>query len=74
MYTQVLLESLIELCVISRTTLAAASEFLASFLRHTAAFAEGEPDQARQQLSDACGEFFDNLVVPKAAFVFHRCG
>ena len=73
-YTRVFLDSLIELCVIARSTLAAASEFLASFLRNTAAFAEGEPGQARQQLSDACGEFCDSLVVPKAAFVCHRCG
>jgi len=73
-YTRVFLDSIIELCVIARSTLAAASEFLASFLRNTAAFAEGEPGQARQQLSDACGEFCDTLVVPKVAFVCHRCG
>ena len=73
-YMRVFLDSIIELCVIARSTLAAASEFLTSFLRNTVAFAEVEPGQARQQLSDACGEFSDTLVVPKAAFVCHRCG
>jgi len=73
-YTRVFLDSIIELCVIARSTLAAASEFLNSFLRNTVAFAEVEPGQARQQLSDACGEFSDTLVVPKVAFVCHRCG
>jgi len=67
-YTQVVLDSLIELCVIARSTLAAASEFSASFLHNTAAFAEGEPGQARLQMSDACEEFCDSLFVPKAAF------
>jgi len=57
LYTRVFIDSIIEHCVIARSTLAVASEFLTSFLRNTAAFAEGEPGQARQQLSDACGEF-----------------
>jgi len=74
LYTRVFLYSIIELYVIERSTLAAASTFLASAPRNTAAFAEGEPGQARQQLSDACGEFCDTLVVPKAAFACHRCG
>jgi len=73
-YARVFLDSIIELCVIARSTLAAASEILASFLRNTAAFAKGEPGQARQQFSDACGEYSDTLVVPKAAFACHLCG
>jgi len=45
-YMRVFMDSIIELCVIARSTLAVASEFLASFLRNTAAFAEGEPGHA----------------------------
>jgi len=73
-YTLVFLDSIIELCVIARSTLAAVSEFLASFFRNTAAFVEGEPGQGRQQLFKACEDFCDTLVVAKWAFVCHRCG
>ena len=54
--------------------MAAASAFLTSLLRNTAAYSEDEPGQARQLLSDACGEFSSTLVIPEAAFRCHHCG
>jgi len=54
--------------------MAAASEYLANFLRSTAVLEECEPDQARQLLSNECGEFSHTLIIPDAAFRCHYCG
>jgi len=63
-YTRTLLVAVLELCVIARSTMAAASEFLMSLLRNTAGYSEYEPGQARQLLSEACGEFFKHACHP----------
>ena len=72
-YARTFLDAVLELCVIARSTMAAASELLTSLLRNTAAFAENEPGQARQLLSDACGEFSSTLDIPETAFRCHHC-
>jgi len=73
-YSRIFLDLVLELCVIARSTMAAACQYLTALLRNTAAYGEGEPGQARQLLSDAAGEFSDTLVVPAAAFKCHLCG
>jgi len=73
-YVRTFLDAVLELCVIARSTMAAASEFLTSLLRNTLAYSEMEPGQARQLLSDACGEFSSTLVIPETAFRCHSCG
>jgi len=73
-YTRVFLDLVLELCVIARSTMASACQYLTSLLRNTAAYGDGEPGQARQLLSHAVGEFSDTLVVPTAAFKCHHCG
>jgi len=73
-YTRIFLDLVLELCVIARSTMAAACQYLTGLLRNTAAYGEGEPGQARQLLSDATGEFSDTLIVPAAAFKCHHCG
>jgi len=73
-YARIFLDPVLELCVIARSTMAAASQYLTGMLRNTAAYGEGEPGQARELLSKATGEFSDTLVVPAAAFKCHHCG
>jgi len=73
-YTRVFLDLVLELCVIARSTMASASQYLTSLLRNTAAYGDGEPGQARQLLSHAVGEFSDTLVIPAAVFKCHHCG
>jgi len=73
-YARIFLDLVLELCVIARSTMAAACQYLTGLLRNTAAYGEGEPGQARQLLSDATGEFSETLVVPAAAFTCHHCG
>jgi len=72
-YARIFLDLVLELCVIARSTMAAACH-LTGLLRNTAAYGEGDPGQARQLLSEATGEFSDTLVVPAAAFKCHHCG
>jgi len=69
-----ILDLVLELCVMVRSTMAAACQNLTGLLRNTAAYGEGETSQARQLLSDATGEFSDTLLVPAAAFKCHACG
>lgn len=45
-----------------------------SLLRNTGAYKEGEQSQARQLLSDACGEFSEMLVIPDATLTCGKCG
>jgi len=73
-YARSFLDAMLELCVIARSTMAAASEYLASFLRNTATYGKCEPVHARQLLSNACGEFSHTLIIPDAAFRCHYCG
>jgi len=73
-YARTFLDAMLELCVIARSTMTAASEYLASLLRNTPAYGECEPGQARQLLSNACGEFSHTLIIPDAAFRCHLCG
>jgi len=73
-YARIFLDLVLELCVIARSTMAAACQCLMGLLRNTAAYGEGEPGQARQLLSEATGEFSGTLVVPAAAFKCHHCG
>jgi len=73
-YTRTFLDAVLELCVISRCTIAAARELLTSSLRNTAAYWEHEPGKTRQLLSDDCGEFSSTLVNPEAAFRCDHCG
>jgi len=73
-YVRVFLDAVLGICVIARSTMAAASEYLTSLLRNTGAYEEGEHGQARQLLSDACGEFSETLVIPDAAFQCGNCG
>ena len=56
-YARIFLDLVLELCVIARSTTAAACQCLTGLLRNTAAYGEGEPGQARQLLSEATGEF-----------------
>jgi len=72
-YVRVFLDAVLEICVIARSTMAAAAEYLTSLLRNTGAFQE-EHGQARQLLSDACGEFSETLVIPDVAFTCGKCG
>lgn len=73
-YVRVFMDAVLEICVISRSTMAAAAEYLSSLLRNTAAYADGETGQVRQTLSDAVGDFSDTLVIPDVAFQCARCG
>jgi len=73
-YVRVLLDAVLGVCVIACSTMAAASEYLTSFLRNTGAYAVGEDGQARQQVSKAVGEFTETLVVPDVAFQCDDCG
>jgi len=73
-YARFFLDAMLELCVIARSTMAAASEYLASFLGNTATYGKCEPVHARQLLSNACGEFSHTLIIPDAAFRCHYCG
>ena len=67
-YVRVFLDAVLGICVIGRSTIAPESEYLTSLLRNTGAYKEGEYGQARQLLSDACGQFSETLVIPDAAF------
>jgi len=73
-YVRVFFVAVLGICVIGRSTMAAAAEYLTSLLRNTGAYAEGEFGQARQLLSDACGDFSETLVIPDAAFKCTNCG
>ena len=73
-YVRVFLDAVLGICVIGRSTMAAAAEYLTSLLRNTGAYKEGEHGQARQLLSDACGEFSETLVIPDTTFTCGDCG
>jgi len=73
-YTRVFLDSVMGVCVIARSTMAAAAEYLTSVLRNTGAYRDGENGQARQQVSSAVGEFSETLVIPDVAFTCKDCG
>ena len=73
-YVRVFLDAVLGICVIGRSTMAAAAEYLTSLLRNTGAYAEGEFGQARQLLSDACGDFSETLIIPDVAFKCTNCG
>jgi len=73
-YTRVFLDSVKGVCVIARSTMAAAAEYLTSVLRNTGAYRDGENGQARQQVSSAVGEFSETLVIPVVAFTYKDCG
>jgi len=73
-YVRVFMDSVLGVCVIARATMAAAAEYLTSVLRNTGAYAEMEFGQARQLVSDACGEFSETLVVPDVVFTCDKCG
>jgi len=73
LYVRVFLDAVLGICVIGRSTMAAASEYLTSLLRNSGAYQEGEQGQARQLLSDACGEFSETLVIPDVAFHCGKC-
>lgn len=73
-YVRVFMDAILEICVIARSTMAAAAEYLTSLLRNTAAYEDGETGQVRQNMSDAVGEFSDTLVIPELAFQCGTCG
>lgn len=73
-HTPTFLDAVVELCVIARRTMAAASEFLTSVLRITGASSEDEPEQVRMLVSDACGEVSRTLVILETASLCHHCG
>jgi len=73
-YVRVFLDAVRGICVIAGSTVAAAFEYLTSFLRNVGAYEEGEHGQARQLLSDANGEFSETLVILDAAFRCGKCG
>lgn len=73
-YTRVFLDAVLETCVIGRTTMSAAAELLTSAMRNSDAYVEEEFGQARQRLSEACGDFSDTLIIPDLAFTCPRCG
>lgn len=73
-YVRIFMDAVLEICVISRSTMAAAAEYLTSLLRNTGAYEDGEHGQVRQLLSDAVGEFSDTLVIPEKAFACASCG
>jgi len=70
---RVFVDAVLGICVIGRSTMAAAAEYLTRLLRNTGAYAVGEFGQARQLLSDACGDFSQTLVIPDAAFKCTNC-
>lgn len=74
LYVRIFMDAVLEICVISRSTMAAAAEYLTSLLRNTGAYEDGEHGQVRQLLSDAVGEFSDTLVIPEKAFACASCG
>jgi len=73
-YTRVFLDSVMGVCVIARSTMAAAAEYLTSVLRNTGAYRDGENGQARQQVSSDVGEFSETLIIPDDAFTCKDCG
>lgn len=73
-YVRVFMDAILEICVIARSTMSAAAEYLTSLLRNTAAYEDGETGQVRQTMSSAVGEFSDTLVIPDLAFKCARCG
>lgn len=73
MYTPFFLDCVFDICVVRRSTMAAAAEYRTSVLRNTGAYREGECGQARQLLSDAVGEFVESLVIPEVAFTCSNC-
>ena len=74
LYVRVFLDSVLRVCVIARSTMAAATEYLASVLRNIGAYADGEFGQNRQRISDAVGELTKTLIIPEVAFDCRDCG
>ena len=72
-YARTFLVAVLELYVVARSTMAATSEFFTRLLRNTAAFSEEEPGQARQLLSDACGEFSSTLGITESSCRCRLC-
>eukprot|EP00170_Pyropia_yezoensis_P002923 contig_12260_g2930 len=73
-YTRTMLDSVLSLCVVGRTTMSSAAAFLAGYLRDTMALEEHEVGLARQVLSDAVREYCRTLVVPDIVFRCLACG
>lgn len=73
LYVRVFLDCVLGVCVIARSTIAAAAEYLASVLRNTGAYADGEYGQTRQKIADAVGEFTETLIIPETAFICRDC-
>jgi len=74
LYVRVFLDSVLGVCVIARSTMAAAAEYLPSVLRNIGAYEDGEFGQNRQRISDAVGEFTETLIIPEVAFDCRDCG
>jgi len=74
LYVRVFLDSVLGVCVIARSTMAAAAEYLASVLRNVGAYVDGEHGQNRQRISHAVGEFTETLIIPEVAFKCMDCG
>ena len=74
LYVRVFLDSVLGVCVIARSTMAAAAEYLASVLRNVGAYVDGEHGQNRQRISHAVGEFTETLIIPEVAFKCSDCG
>lgn len=72
-YVRVFMDAVLEICVIARSTMAAAAKYLTSLLRNTAAYDDGATGQVRQMMSSAVGAFSDTLVIPELAFKCSRC-
>jgi len=73
-YTCVFLDSVMGVCVIARSTMAAAAEYLTCVLRNTGAYLDGENGQAWQQVSSAVGAYSETLVIPDVSFTCKDCG
>ncbi|GAB0495956.1 hypothetical protein MMPV_007266 [Pyropia vietnamensis] len=72
-YVRVLLDCVLGVCVVARSTMAAAAEYLTSVLRNTGAYADGEHGQTRQKIADAVGDFSETLIIPDVAFSCWDC-
>jgi len=73
-YMCVFLDSVMGVCVIARSTMAAAAEYLTCVLRNTGAYRDGENGQAWQQVSSAVGAYSETLVIPDVSFTCKDCG
>ena len=70
-YVREFLDAALGIFVIARSTMAAPARYLSRLLNNNRADKEAEHSQARQLLSDTCGQVSETLFIPDSAF---ECG